>query len=43
MSQFLDNRRVPIDGRVMSIELRAELSFFGVVYEGKQQNEMRGD
>ena len=30
MSQFLDNRRVPIDGRVMSIELRAELSFLAL-------------
>ena len=30
ISQFLNNRRVSIDGRVMSIELRAELSFLAL-------------
>ena len=42
ISQFLNNRRVSIDGRVM-LRIEGGGILFGVVYEGKQQNEMLGD
>ena len=36
-SQFLNNRRVAIDGRVLSIELRVELSFLALFMKGSSK------
>ena len=37
ISEFLNNIRVSIDGRVMSIELRAELSFLALFVEASSK------